>query len=174
MPVRRVVAVPFALVLLAACGGSTPTSSPADAAFVRHMLPHHQRAIEVGALAASKGSDPRVRAFGRRIVAEQTPEVQRLAGDVDALHLTRQPTDAAGADGYIDDAALARLRTESGRAFDRDVLLLSARSETGAAAMARAELAAGTYPPARTLASSIAGAPEGEIPELRALAAALA
>jgi len=140
---------------------------------MRHMLPHHQRAIAVGALAAQKGSDPRVRAFGQRIVAEQTPEEQRLAGWVGTLQLSREPGDAMAADGYIDDAALVRLESESGTAFDRDILLLSARSEIGAAAMARAELAGGTYPPARTLAQAISGAPQSEIPELQALAAAL-
>jgi len=165
------------LLLLSGCGGaatpSSPTAAEADATFVRHMFPHHQRAIAVGALAAQRGSDPRVRAFGQRIVAEQTPEEQRLAEWVSTLHLSQQPSDAIAADGYIDDAALTRLQTEVGTVFDRDVLLLSARSEIGAASMARTELAAGTYPPARTLAQAISGAPQSEIPELQALAAAL-
>lgn len=171
-------------VMLSACGGSSvtkanpapassPNTDPADAAFVRHMLPHHQRALQVGALAAQEGSDPRVRAFGQRIVAEQTPEEQRLAGWVTTLHLTRQPADAMMADGYITDTELARLQAESGPVFDRDFLVLSARSETGAASMAQQELAGGTYPAARTLATSIAGAPHSEIPQLQALAASL-
>ncbi len=126
------------VLLLSGCGGastpSAPTVTAADSTFVRHMLPHHQRAIAVGALAAQQGSD---------------------------------------ADGYIDDAALTRLLTEVGTVFDRDVLLLSARREIGAASMARTELAAGTYPPARTLAQAISGAPQSEIPELQALAAGL-
>ena len=60
-----------------------------------------------------------------------------------------------------------------GAVFDRDVLLLSARSEIGAASMARTELAAGAYPPARTVVQAISGAPQSEIPELQALAAGL-
>ncbi len=165
------------VLLLSGCGGastpSAPTVTAADSTFVRHMLPHHQRAIAAGALAAQQGSDPRVRAFGQRIVAEQTPEEQRLAEWVATLHLSQQPSDAMAADGYIDDAALTRLQTEVDTVFDRDVLLLSARSEIGAAGMARTELAAGTYPPARTLAQAISGAPQSEIPELQVLAAAL-
>ena len=153
----------------AAAGGPTA----ADAAFVRHMLPHHRRAIEVGELAATRGADPRVRDFGRRIVAEQTPEEQLLTGWVTALGLTPGPGDAMAADGYVADATLARLRTEPVAAFDQDVLLSSAASETGAAAMARSELDGGTYAPARELATSISTAPNGEIPELRALAAQL-
>jgi uncharacterized protein (DUF305 family) len=137
------------------------------------MLPHHRRALEVAAVLAERGVDPRARAFGQRILAEQTPEEQRLATWVGALGLTPGPSDVTMADGYVDDAALARLRTEPATAVDRDALLLSARSEEGAAAMSRAELAAGVYPPARELATSISTAPTGEIPELRALAAAL-
>lgn len=175
----RAAAALLAVLLLAGCSGS-PAADPAadggtaaDAAFVRHMLPHHQRALEVGRLALERGSDPRVRAFGQRILDEQTPEEAALAGWVTTLGLTPQPGDAAMADGYVDDAALERLRTEDPAAFDRDVLLASADSETGAAAMAAAELAGGTYEPARALATSIATAPTGEVVELRDLAADL-
>ncbi|WP_460866266.1 DUF305 domain-containing protein [Rhodococcus aerolatus] len=174
------VALVVPAVALAGCssGGdapasSAPTSTAADAAFVRHMLPHHERALEVGRLALERGSDPRVRAFGQRILDEQTPERDALAGWVTTLGLTPEPGDAAMADGYVDDAALARLRTEAQPAFDRDMLLASADSETGAAAMAARELDAGTYGPARALATNIATAPQGEIPQLRDLAAQL-
>jgi uncharacterized protein (DUF305 family) len=174
----------FALALgLAGCGSNgkpsapapkaTPAITAADTDFVLHMLPHHQRAIAVGALAAARGADPRVRDFGRRIVAEQAPEEERLASWVAALHLRPGPGDAMHADGYIDDAALARLRAEPAVAFDRDVLLASAASEAGAARMAGDELAGGGYAPARALATSIAAAPTGEIPQLRELAARL-
>ena len=161
----------------AGCGGSAPPAAPrataADAAFVRHMLPHHVRAIAVGELAARRGDDPRVRAFGQRIVREQTPEERRLAAWVGTLGLTRAPGDAAGASGFIADPTLRRLRTARGAAFDRAVLEASARSELGAASMAALELRSGTYAPARRLASSIATAPRGEVRELRALAAQL-
>ena len=135
------------------------------------MLPHHRRALEVGALMATQGSDPRVRDFGRRIVSEQTPERQRLESWVTPLGITPSPEDAAMATGLIDDAALARLRGESGAAFDRDSLLASADSESGAAMMSGTELASGGYAPARELATAISTAPAGEIPALRGLAA---
>jgi len=43
----------------------------------------------------------------------------------------------------------------------------------GGTATARAELTGGTYPPARTLAQAISGAPQSEIAELQALVAVL-
>ena len=169
--------LPVALLVaggLAGCGssGASATSTSADAAFVRHMLPHHVRAIAVGQLAEHRGADPRVRAFGGRIVREQTPEERRLASWVGTLGLTRAPEDAAAATGIVSDPALARLRAQPrGRAFDRAVLLASARAELGAASMAALELRSGTYAPARALARSISTAPGGEVRELRALAA---
>ena len=178
MPRRVVVLLPALTCLaIAACSSpaspSAPPSNDADAAFVLHMLPHHQRALQVGQLAAERGSDPRVRDFGQRILREQTPEAAELTGWVSTLGLTTTAGDAGMADGYVDDAAYARLQAESGPAFDRDVLLASASSETGAAAMAARELAGGSYDPARQLAQAISTAPGGEIPELQALAATL-
>ncbi|WP_308286209.1 DUF305 domain-containing protein [Actinomycetospora soli] len=138
-----------------------------------HMLPHHERALQVGALMAAQGSDPRVREFGQRIVTEQTPERDRLQSWVTTLHLTESPSDATMASGYIDDATLARLHGETGTAFDRDALLSSASSETGAAQMSAVELQGSTYAPARDLATAISTAPAGEIPQLRYLATQL-
>lgn len=176
-----------ALAALAACGASgapsgtgtmSTTASPAaatpvDSAFVLHMLPHHERALQVGALMAVQGSDPRVREFGQRIVTEQTPERDRLQSWVTTLHLTESPGDATMASGYVDDATLARLRGEAGTAFDRDALVSSANSETGAAQMSAVELRGGTYAPARELATAISTAPAGEIPQLQHLATQL-
>ena len=190
-PLRRRVAVLLlapTVVGLAACGADSPTTpappsvpaaasaagaNAADTAFIRHMLPHHERALQVGALMAAQGADPRVRAFGRQILAEQTPERDRLTSWVATLGLTPTAADSAMATGLIDDPAFTRLRGKSGTAFDRDALLSSATSETGAADMSATELAGGTYGPARTLAQGISTAPTGEIPALRGLAAQL-
>lgn len=172
-------AVALVAVLAGCGGGGSPDPSPAssvtaaDRDFVRHMLVHHRRAIAVGRLAQERGSDPRVRGFGATIVRQQTPEERRLAAWVGTLDVTTGPGDAAMADGYVDDAALRRLRTLAPRTFDREVLLASARSEAGAARMAAVELQDGRYGPARQLARAIATAPTGQIPQLRALAGEL-
>jgi uncharacterized protein (DUF305 family) len=187
---RRPLAVATATLLagllgLTGCGGgsTTPagtsaarpqTASSADGDFVRHMRVHHERALQLGQAALDHGTDQRVRDFGRRILTEQTPERGRLDGWVGALRLTPQPVaDSMQATGYVTDARYRQLVSEPGPRFDRDVLLLSASSEDGAVTMAEAELRSGTYPPARELATSIAGAKNSEIPELRRLAAQL-
>ncbi|MGJ0118757.1 DUF305 domain-containing protein [Williamsia sp. MIQD14] len=163
-------------VLVSACGsdpGPAATHNATDDAFVVAMARHHQRAIEVGQLAADRGTDRRVADYGRLIVSQQTPELQKLNGWSGHWALPSAAAGAAMPDGYITDAALAGLRAQSGVAFDRAVLLASADSETGAAAMAQRELASGVYGPARELATSIATAPTTQIPNLRALAAQL-
>ncbi|GAC1608304.1 MAG: hypothetical protein NVS3B26_04660 [Mycobacteriales bacterium] len=159
-------------VLLSACG--SPSVDRADVDFLSQMLPHHAAAIAAGRLAAQQGSDPRVRAFGQRVLAEQAPEVARMSSIAVREHLRLDL--AVGSAHAMQEIsapeleALARLR---GTAFDREFLALSARSEEGAAQMARNELADGRIPAARVLATSIASAPNGEIPELRRLLAAL-
>jgi uncharacterized protein (DUF305 family) len=162
-------------VALMGCSGSKSVASTghnsADNAFIRDMLVHHGRALDLGRLAAARGTDPRVRAFGDRIIREQTPEHEHLQAWATALKLsTNAATDRAMASGYVSDTSYAALQRLTGSAFDKQVLLLSASSETGAVTMAKAEVASGTYKPARALAASINGAKGTEIPELRKLA----
>ncbi len=171
-----VVLAAIGAVIVAACGGDPSpavTHNATDDAFVVAMARHHQRAIEVGQLAADRGSDPRVVDYARLIVSQQTPELQRLHGWKAQFSLPSADAGAAMPDGYVTDATLAGLRTMSGVAFDRAFLWDSADSETGAAAMAQRELASGVYAPARELATSISTAPTTQIPKLRALAAQL-
>jgi uncharacterized protein (DUF305 family) len=161
------------LVLLGACG-SPAHNNWTDVEFLSRMLPHHAAALAAGRLAAKQGSDPRVRAFGRRVLAEQTPEVSRMMAIGVREHLRLDlAAGSAHAQHEISPTELARLTRLRGNEFDRAFLLLSIQSEDGAAQMARTELAGGRNRPALVLAKSIASAPDGEIPELRALFAAL-
>jgi uncharacterized protein (DUF305 family) len=176
-PPRKALALGVVTVIVALTGCSAsphvaPTShNSADSMFIRDMMVHHGRALQLGQLASTRGADPRVRSFGSRIVREQTPEYQHLQSWVTTLGLTVNPTaDSAMASGYVSDTSWAALMKLSGPAFDKQVLLLSAASETGAVTMAEAELAGGTYKPALALATSIEGAKGTEIPELRKLA----
>ncbi len=165
-----------ALACVACSSAHTPPSTPttSDREFVADMLVHHQRALQLGALAAQRGNDPRVRAFGRRIVREQTPEAHELQGWVTKLGLRLDSAKSRRmAAGYVSDTDYDGLTRLHGVSFDRRVILLSASSELGAVTMAEEELAGGRYGPARDLATSIDGAKSSEIPELRQLAASL-
>ncbi|HEV7209514.1 MAG TPA: DUF305 domain-containing protein [Mycobacteriales bacterium] len=161
--------------LTTSCASSLPAHNAADATFLQDMLPHHQQAIAVAQIAARAGVDPRTRTFGGRVIAEQTPEVRRIQDMAKALRLHIDlAAGAAMAVHRISPAELSALDQQHGLALDRRFLALSITSEQGAVAMARTELAHGRYAPARALATSIAGAPGGEIPQLQALLSALA
>lgn len=121
---------------------------------------------------AEQGSDSRVRDFGRRILAEQTPEKDRLQGWVTTLGLSPSPGDAQMAPGYVDDAAFARLRSRAPRSTAMPSWPPRTASPARPPCRRRSSRAAPT-PPARELASAISTAPTGEIPELRGLAAQL-
>jgi uncharacterized protein (DUF305 family) len=162
------------LFAVAACGGHPAVADRADATFLQDMTSHHAEAIAAAAIAETRGSDPRVRAFARRIVAEQTPELARMRAAATAAHLRLDPAaGAAMAVNRISPGELEQLQALSGAAFDRRFLSLSISSEQGAVQMATAELAGGRDATARTIATPIAGADHSEIPELQALLAQL-
>ncbi|WP_375498934.1 DUF305 domain-containing protein [uncultured Jatrophihabitans sp.] len=174
MPRRSAAALVAAVVtvgLLGACS-SDPKPNDADRTFLSDMIPHHERAIAVAELGVSRASDPRVRAFARRIVREQTPELSRMRTQAEGTTVDT----AAGATmalHRITDADVAQLKSLSGDAFDRRFLALHIASEQGAAQMARTELADGRAAQRKKVAKGIAGAPTSEIPELQALLGAL-
>lgn len=151
-------------------------SRAADLTFLQDMVPHHLQAVAAGQLAMTRGSDPRVVAFGRRIVSEQTPEIARMRAMAETLKLTLDPGSGdAMAINRITPTELNALAAEPLARRDHDLIARSALSETGAVEMAKAELAGGTYGPARVLATSIASAaePGSEIAQLKTLAAQL-
>jgi uncharacterized protein (DUF305 family) len=138
------------------------------------MLPHHRQAIAAAQLAETHAADSRVRAFAQRIVAEQTPEVQRMEAAARGLTLD-ETAGAAMAVHRISPQALQELGSLTGSAFDKAFLADSITSEMGAVQMAQAELAGGHDAAAEAIARPIAGAnsPGSEIPQLQALLAQL-
>jgi uncharacterized protein (DUF305 family) len=71
-----------AAVALSACGSTAAEPDQADRTFLQDMIPHHERAIATARIGIARAHDPRVRAFARRIVAEQTPELEKLQARV--------------------------------------------------------------------------------------------
>lgn len=59
---------------------SQTTYTPADAAFMQHMIVHHAQAVEMVDLLETRGADTRVRLLGRRIAMTQEAEMEIMRG----------------------------------------------------------------------------------------------
>ncbi|MGI5156596.1 DUF305 domain-containing protein [Microbispora sp. CA-102843] len=144
-----------------------------DVMFARMMIPHHRQAVEMGRLAENRAADPRVARLARRIEAAQAPEIQTMSGWLTAWGERvpgESPAPAHHAmPGMMSAEDMRRLEGLSGRAFDRAFLTMMIRHHEGAVAMARDELRAGVYEPARRMAASIVSSQSAEIREMKGL-----
>lgn len=53
---------------------------PFDEAFINAMIPHHESAIEMAQVALAESDNPSVRDLARRIVDDQTREIEQMRG----------------------------------------------------------------------------------------------
>ncbi len=164
--------VAISLAALAACGGDSASGpNAADRSFLSQMIPHHERAIQTARAAEKSATDPRVQAFARRVLREQSPELATMRSEATGLNLNLDQ----GADKAmhrISDAQLGSLNSLGGAAFDKRYTLLNIYSEQGAYRMAKIELAGGRAAGPKKVALGISHSP-GEIAELKALLTAL-
>ncbi|GGN16757.1 hypothetical protein GCM10011609_67040 [Lentzea pudingi] len=165
----RLLAVASVL-LLAACG-SPATHNSADVAFAQGMVPHHEQALEMSGLVASRTENPHVIDLAKRIADAQKPEIDRMNG---WLRTWNAPVQASShtshghteSHGMVDLGNLADL---DGTDFDRQWLSLMIQHHRGAVEMAQKHLGAGTDPETRKLAQDVVGHQEKEIAEMESL-----
>ena len=183
-----IAAIPLTAVTLAACGSTTSSTSPGasmpmtgsssgammhnagDVTFAQAMIPHHQQAVQMAKLAATRASDSRVKDLAARIEAAQDPEIMKMTGWMSSWGAS-MPSDMAGMDmpGMMSTADMTALTAASGTAFDRTFLTMMIAHHTGARAMAQAELATGSDADAKALAQSIIDGQTKEITEMKAI-----
>jgi uncharacterized protein (DUF305 family) len=178
--------VGMSLALLAACSGSdgsdvgadvSTMADPDDVAFVQGMIPHHQQAIEMSALALDGRAGAVVADLARRIDAAQGPEIAQLreilsrwSVEEDEHHMHKHGGDANKM-GMLTDDQLQDLASLSGEAFDRRFAESMIMHHEGAVAMAETVLANGADDEVRVLAKAIIAAQQAEIAEMKALLA---
>nr|WP_254909924.1 DUF305 domain-containing protein [Micromonospora sp. NBS 11-29] len=154
----------------AGCGGepaspvaSRPTpavdgaTSGIDALFLAMMVAHTEQTLEIAGVGLDRGADPEVRTLVAAIRATETDEL----ADMRAWLREAGPSAAAAAarhdhSGHSDAAAgLARLRAAPAADADRVLLDVLTRHQRTAAALARAQVTAGTSDRVRDLAARI-------------------
>lgn len=189
-----VTAVTAALVL-AACGGDGGTSDDAseasassasadahnaqDVTFAQGMIPHHQQALQMAAMAAERASSAQVKDLAEQIRKAQDPEIRTMSGwlrswgeDVPSAapgmgHSGH--SGGSGTAGMMDANDMDELMKASGRAFDTLFLTLMVEHHEGAVEMARTEKAEGRYGPATELADAVVTAQNAEIEDMNKL-----
>ncbi|WP_245847803.1 DUF305 domain-containing protein [Lentzea kentuckyensis] len=159
-----------AVLMLAACG-SPATHNSADVAFAQGMVPHHEQALEMSDLVASRTENPHVIDLAKRISGAQKPEIDRMNGWLRTWNAPVQAASHASHDhseshGMVELGNLADL---DGTEFDRQWLSLMIQHHRGAVEMAQKHLSAGTDPEARKLAQDVVSHQEKEITEMESL-----
>lgn len=186
-----------AVVVLAGCsdtsddsatGSSVPGENPADRSaasndadvpFAREMIPHHEGALMMSAVAIDRASDPRVVDLAERIEAGQDSEIELMTG---WLEEWGRPLEESGHMGGMDDGSgdpggmgMDGMSMDmedmpaAGRDFDRMWLAAMIEHHEGAVEMARMEVEDGRNPQAIDLARSISATQMQELEEMRQL-----
>ncbi|MEV0429046.1 DUF305 domain-containing protein [Micromonospora sp. NPDC050495] len=145
-----------------------PRYNSLDVWFVRMMIPHHQQALEMAALAPDRAADPRVRAVADRIRAAQQPEI----GVMRAWLTTRGlPAEVPGHDhgtmrGMQSAEAMRQLAAARGAEFDRRFVRMMTDHHQGAVTMATDLLKVGVDQTMQEFANSVAAEQTVEIGRL--------
>src|SRR5690606_5303950 len=116
--------------------------SPADTAFMQHMIVHHQQAVDMAALVAERTNNPALIAIAGRITAAQADEMTFMRqwltahGEPLAMPHTDQSAHAGHAmKGMASAEQMAALAEARGTAFDRLFLQLMVPHHRGALEM---------------------------------------
>ncbi|MGC7100076.1 DUF305 domain-containing protein [Amycolatopsis lurida] len=142
----------------------------ADVAFATEMIPHHQQAVDMAALAVEKSGSEKVKALALKIRDTQDAEMAQLSGMLEVWG--QQPPEDPGLDhgghaGMVTDADMMALESASGPEFDAKFIELMTRHHEGAVKVADTEKANGKNPQAKELAGRISQDQQAELGELK-------
>lgn len=171
-------------------GGSTASSTDAssdgsyndaDVAFATGMIPHHEQALQMVAMAQGRDLSPDFETLIGNIYDAQQPEIDEMQGWLakwsepsssatghDMSGMSDMPGMSGSAPGMMSDDDLAELTNTSDRsAFEEMWLTMMIAHHEGAIEMAQTELDEGSYPPALDLAQSIVDSQSAEIDQMK-------
>jgi uncharacterized protein (DUF305 family) len=156
------------LFLFACCGGG---AVPYDLQFIDAMTLHHQGAIAMAGPAESLALHPELREFARKVVADQSREVQAMAelrarrykGKAQAPGVMQMP----GMDNSMSAADPGHLSSLSGNAFDLMWVEMMVEHHEGAVVMSTEAMGRAQHPEVKELARAIIDAQQAEIRMMR-------
>ncbi|MDR7300447.1 DUF305 domain-containing protein [Haloactinomyces albus] len=149
--------------------------SEAGIRYIRMMIPHHQQALTMTALAPTRAKNAQVRALAERIGGAQEAEIGMMQAWLERNELPRVSDPHVDAQhkrrmGMATPEQLDRLEASSGTRFDRLFLTLMSRHHEGAVSMAENVLEEGTDPQVRSMAKDVIASQRDEIAVMRELA----
>ncbi|BCJ58698.1 DUF305 domain-containing protein [Micromonospora endophytica] len=118
-----------------ATSGDGAANNAADVMFAQMMIPHHEQALEMAELAATRASDPEVTQLAAQIKDAQAPEMAQMGSWLTQWGAPLPSGDGHGTGhdapdmghempGMMSDADMARLAAVSGTEFDRQFLTM--------------------------------------------------
>ncbi|WP_230312795.1 DUF305 domain-containing protein [Nakamurella alba] len=166
-----------------AAAGTTATYNDADVMFAQMMVVHHQGAVEMADLAATRAEDPAVKELAATIKAAQEPEIAQMQAWLttwtpgsDSTSMTDMTgMDHGGMDmpGMMSDEQMQQLTDATGAEFDRLFLELMIEHHQGALDMAESEKSDGANPDALALADRIIASQTVEIATMQDMLAGM-
>lgn len=150
----------------------------ADVSFATNMVPHHEQAIELSALAPDRSTNPELLALAAEIQAAQEPEIATMKAflvqwdeDPEAAggHEGHDMSAMEGMEGMVDPATMTRLESLQGAEFDTLWLESMIAHHEGAIGMAQTELADGENVDAKALAQQIIDGQQAEIDRMKTM-----
>lgn len=155
----------------------------ADVRFAQMMIPHHQQAVEMADIATDRATSAEVKDLAAQIRSAQDPEIATMTGFLQTWgaeipepapmggmdHGNMTGMDHSGMPGMMTPEQMEQLRNASGATFDTMFLQMMVAHHEGAVSDAQRELAEGTNPEAKTLATQIIDSQSAEITRMQQL-----
>lgn len=170
--------------------GANEAPGQAETTYVRMMIPHHEQALEMTALAPDRGQDSSVRSLADRISGVQGPEIEMMQSWLDrhnrpapghsghSGHGARpdspdaaEPAEGHSMPGMATPEQMRRLAASEGAEFDRLFLELMIRHHEGAVRMATDFLTSGTDEQVVAMAQDVLVTQTDEIATMRGMLA---
>lgn len=144
-----------------------------DVEFAQMMIPHHQQALAMSQLAATRAKDSEIKTLAQKITTEQQPEIDTLGGWLTAWgQPTAQPSGhnmpGMGAmPGMMTDAQMRQLKGASGTGFDRMFARMMIAHHNGAIQMAQQVQASTSNADVKAFAQQVVSAQQAEVDQLQ-------
>ena len=154
----------------ASASGSSATFNDADVTFAQNMIVHHQQAVEMADLAATRAASGGIKTLATQIKAAQQPEIDKMTGWLTAWGKPTEPAGGHGGHsmpGMMSTGDMDKLKAASGAAFDKQFAQMMIDHHNGAIEMAREVQKNGSNPDVKKLAADIEKTQQAEVTTLQ-------